>query len=63
MTPTCERCLEKDESAIHILCYCEAIAHLRFCHLGQVFTEPSDYYEAPINRVLHFNRSVGFIKI
>jgi hypothetical protein len=59
---TCERCLEEDESATHILCDCEAIANLRFRHLGQFFTEPSDYYDAPINRVLHFIRSVGLIK-
>jgi hypothetical protein len=60
--PTCERCLEEDESATHILCYCEAIANLRFRHLGQFFMEPSDYYDAPINRVLQFIRSVGLIK-
>jgi hypothetical protein len=35
--PTCERCLEKDESATHILCDCEAIAYLRFRHLGKFF--------------------------
>jgi hypothetical protein len=34
--PTCERCLEEDESTTHILCDCEAIAYLRFCHLGQI---------------------------
>jgi hypothetical protein len=28
--PTCERYLEEDESATHILCDCEAIAYLRF---------------------------------
>jgi hypothetical protein len=33
--PTYERCLGKDESAIHILCDSEAIAYLRFRHLGQ----------------------------
>jgi hypothetical protein len=33
--PTCERCLEKDESVTHILCGCEAIAYLRCPHLGQ----------------------------
>jgi hypothetical protein len=33
--PTCESCLEEDESAIHIVCDCEAIAYLRFRHLGQ----------------------------
>jgi hypothetical protein len=49
-----DRCLEEDESAAHVLCDCEAIAYLRFCHLGQFCMEPSDYYEAPINKVLHF---------
>jgi hypothetical protein len=42
---TCEWCLEEDESARHVLCDCEAIAHLRFRHLGQFFTDPSDYYD------------------
>jgi hypothetical protein len=32
---TCERCLEKDESATRILCDCDVIDYLRFCHLGQ----------------------------
>jgi hypothetical protein len=60
--PTCERCLGETESATHILYDCEATAYLRFCHLGQFFMEPSDYYDAPINQVLHFIRSVGLIK-
>jgi hypothetical protein len=60
--PTCERCLEEDESATHVLCDCEAIGHLRFLHLGQFFMEPSDFYDAPISKVLHFIRSVGLIK-
>jgi hypothetical protein len=33
--PICDRCLEEDESATHILCDCEAIAYLRFRHVGQ----------------------------
>jgi hypothetical protein len=53
--PACERCLEEVEPAIHILCDCEAIAYLRFPHLNQYFLEQSNYYDAPINRVLHFN--------
>jgi hypothetical protein len=59
---TCERYLEEDESATHILCDCEAVAHIRFHHLGQFFMEPSDYYDAPICKVLHFIRGVGLIK-
>jgi hypothetical protein len=60
--PTCERCLEDDESATYILCDCEAIEYLKFRHLGQYFLEPSDYCDAPINKALHFTRSVGLIK-
>jgi hypothetical protein len=60
--PTCERCLEEGESATHILCDCEAIANLRFRHLGQFFMEPSDYNVDAINKVLHFIRSVGLRK-
>jgi hypothetical protein len=45
--PICERCLEEDESATtHIQCDCEAVAHIRFRHLGQFFMEASDYYDA-----------------
>jgi hypothetical protein len=46
----------------HILCDCEAEAQIRFRHLGQFFMEPSDYYDAPIDEVLHFIRSVRLIK-
>jgi hypothetical protein len=60
--PICKRCLEEDESATHILSDCKAIAYLRFCHLGQVFMEPSEYYDAPIYKVLHFIRGVGLTK-
>jgi hypothetical protein len=60
--PIWERCLEEDESATHVLCDCEAIAYLRFHHLGQFFMEPSDYSEAPINKVLHFIQGVGLIE-
>jgi hypothetical protein len=35
--------------ATHILCDCEAVAQIRFRHLGQFFMEPSDYYDAPID--------------
>jgi hypothetical protein len=60
--PICGRCQEKDESAKHILCDCEVISHLRFRHLGKFFMEPSDYYDAPLSKVLHFIRSVGLRK-
>jgi hypothetical protein len=45
-----------------LLCDCEAIAYAIFCHLGQFFMERSDYYDAPIGKVLHFIQSVGLMK-
>lgn len=47
---------------LNILRDCEAIDYLRFCHLGQFFMEPSDYYGAPINKVPHCIQSVELIK-
>jgi hypothetical protein len=61
-SPRCERCLEKGELATHILCDSEAIAYLRFCHMGHYFMEPSDYHDTPIREVLHFIRSAGLTK-
>jgi hypothetical protein len=48
--PICERGLEEDESAVHVLCDCEVIPHSRFLHLDQFFMEPSDYYDAPMSK-------------
>jgi hypothetical protein len=60
-SPICERCLEKDESVTHILCYCEAIAYLRCRQLGHCFMEPRDYHDAPISWVLGSILCVGLI--
>jgi hypothetical protein len=60
--PTCERRLEEDESATHILCDCEAIAYSEFRHRDQFFMEPSDYLWRPHKQVLHFIQSVELIK-
>jgi hypothetical protein len=49
-SPTCERCQEKDETATHVLCKCEALAHRRLRHLGQYFMEPTDYFDTPCTR-------------
>jgi hypothetical protein len=35
---------------------------VRFSHLGQFFMEQSDYYDAPLYKVLHFIQGVALIK-
>jgi hypothetical protein len=61
-SPTCDRCQKVNETATHILCECEALAYLRFRHLGRYFMEPSDYLDVPMYKILHSIRSAGLLK-
>jgi hypothetical protein len=58
--PTWKRCREEDETVTNALCECAALAHRRLRHLGQSFTGPSDYFDAPTYKILHFIRNAGF---
>jgi hypothetical protein len=60
--PTYKRCLEDDESATRVLCDCDAMARLRFCHLSQFLMLTDDYYDTPTSKVLQFIWSVGLTK-
>jgi hypothetical protein len=60
-SPTCGRCREEDETATHVLCECEALAHQRSRHLGQYFMEPSDYFDVLTYKILKFIRSAGLL--
>jgi hypothetical protein len=62
-SPRCERCLEKEESATHILFDCQATACLRLRHLGYYFMQPSYHHDAALRRVLRFIKSVGLTKV
>jgi hypothetical protein len=44
------------------ICDCEAVAYLRFRHLGHYFMELDGYQNAPIIKILHFIRSAGLLK-
>jgi len=35
--PTCRRCGAEDETSVHVLCECEALASLRYTHMGSCF--------------------------
>jgi predicted amidophosphoribosyltransferase len=61
-SPNCDRCQKEYETATHILCECEALAYLRFRHLGQYFMEPGDYFDVPTYKILHYVRSARLLK-
>jgi hypothetical protein len=39
-TPTCRKCGTEEETSVHILCECEALASLRHAYLGSFFLDP-----------------------
>ena len=36
---TCRKCGMDEETSVHILCECEALASLRYTHLGSFFLD------------------------
>jgi len=40
--PTCRKCGTGEETSVHILCECEALASLRYTHLGSFVLDPED---------------------
>jgi hypothetical protein len=41
-SPICRKCGAGEESSVHILCECEALASLRHTYLGSSFLDPED---------------------
>jgi hypothetical protein len=60
--PSAKGAQKKEESATHILCDREAIAYLRFCHMGHYFMGSSNYHDTPMKKVICFIRSAGLIE-
>jgi hypothetical protein len=40
--PACRECGTEEETSVHILCECEALASLRHQYLGSFFLDPED---------------------
>ena len=40
--PTCRKCGTEEETSVHILCECVALASLRHKYLGSFFLDPED---------------------
>jgi hypothetical protein len=49
------------ETASHILCECEALDELKFCHLCKYFMESRDYDEIPLRKVQYFTENTGLL--
>jgi hypothetical protein len=59
--PTCSKCGTEEETSVHILCECEALASLRHTHLGSFFLDPEDIRKLRIGAYWNFAKGTGLL--
>jgi hypothetical protein len=58
-SPLCRKCGAEDETSVHILCRCEALASSRRTYLGSFVLEPRDIHHVSLGAIWRFGRAVG----
>ncbi|KAJ8951734.1 hypothetical protein NQ318_012585 [Aromia moschata] len=58
----CRRCGEEEETFLHILCECPALAAIRHSNFGAITIEPKEVTDAPLETVLKFLKETGLIE-
>ena len=59
--PTCRKCGTEEETSVHILCECEALASLSHTHLGSFFLDPVDIMKIIIGATWNFAKGTGLL--
>jgi hypothetical protein len=59
--PICRKCGTDEETSAHILCKCEALASLRYAHLGSFLLDPEDIRELGIGAIWSFGKGTGLL--
>jgi hypothetical protein len=59
--PMCRKCGTEEETSVHILCECEALASLRHAHLGSFFSGPDDIGELGVGAIWIFAKGTGLL--
>ena len=52
--PICRKCGTEEETSVHILCECEALASLKHTHQGSFFMDPEDIRKLSIGAICNF---------
>jgi hypothetical protein len=58
-SPLCRRCGAEEETSVHILFECEALASLRHVYLGSFFLEPEDTKSIRLGAIWKFSKVTG----
>jgi len=59
--PTCRKCGTEEEISVHILCECEALASLRYKHLGSFFLDPENIRVLGVEAIWNFVKGTGLL--
>ena len=59
--PACRKCGTEEETSLHILCECEALALLRHQYLGSFFLDPEDIRVLGVGAIWNFIKGTGLL--
>jgi hypothetical protein len=59
--PTCRKCGAEEDTSVHILCECEALASLRRTYLGSFFLDPEDIRRLGTGAIWNFAKGTGLL--
>jgi hypothetical protein len=53
-------CSIEEETSVHVLCECEALASFRHAYLGSFFLDPEDVTNLSMEAIWNFGKERGF---
>jgi hypothetical protein len=59
--PMCRSCGTEEETPVHILCECKALASLRHAYLGSFFLDPEDIRVLGMGAIWNFAKGTGLL--
>jgi hypothetical protein len=59
--PTCRKCGTEEETSVHVLCECEALASLRHTYLGSFFLDPEDIRVLGVGAIWNYVKGTGLL--
>jgi len=59
--PICRRCGTEEETSVHILCECEALASLWHTYLGSFYLDPEDNKKLGVGAIWSFGKGTGLL--
>jgi len=59
--PTCRKCGTEEETSVHILGECVALASLRHRYLGSFFLDPEDIRMLGVGAIWNFAKGTGLL--